>query len=85
MILFELTNRIEKALYLDDEEKKELLAEIQEMDEDKLEILNEIFIDTDNEFEVMTQASDFALAGFMEVFNTMNDLELKNIENGGEI
>lgn len=85
MLLFELTNRIEKAKYLEDDEKQELLDELPELNDEQLDILNEIFINADNEFEVMTQASDFALTGFMEALIAMNDLELKNQENAGEI
>lgn len=85
MIIFELTNRIEKAEYLEDEEKQELLDELPELNEDQLTALNDIFIDADFEFEVMTQASDFALTGFIEGLSAMNDLEIKYHENAGEI
>jgi hypothetical protein len=85
MLLFELTNRIEKAKYLEDDERQELLSELPELNDEQLEELNNIFIDVDNEYEILTQASDFALTGFMEALSAMNNLELKVQKNAREI
>lgn len=80
MIKIELTNRIKNAKYIDEDEKKMLLEQLPDLKTDDLEKLNDIFIDTDNEYEILTEASDFAVAGFMQALITMNDLELKEQE-----
>ncbi len=77
----ELTKRIKNSQYLYDNEKAELLADLPNLTDNELNTLNDIFIDVDNEYEVLTEASYFAVSGLMQAFITMNDFEIKNQKN----
>ena len=77
----ELINRIKNADYIDKDEKTALLDELPDLKEEELKKLNDIFLDADNEYAILTEANNFAVAGLMQTFITMNDLEFKRINN----